>query len=109
MAFPEDPIVTDRAEVLADEAARRRIRGKLFGDVETARQVLAPRYQYRRWMDRNKAEARRVGKEAARVARKGAPVAGMVGIGSLLFLARKPISKWISQLRKRKNNTPSGD
>lgn len=105
MAFHKDPMVTDRQEVIADERRRRSIRRKLSGDVEVARELLSPAYQYRRWMKRNKAEAKRVGKNAAQTAQKNAPVIGAVGVGILVFLGRKPISKWILRLRNGKNKT----
>lgn len=107
--LPKEPVVTERKSVILSDAERRNIRRKLRGSVEVARDVLDPRNQLKRFFGRNKAEAKRVAGEAAHIARKNAPVIGAVGLGALLFLGRKPISKWISQLRSRKPEQPEGD
>jgi hypothetical protein len=41
--------------------------------------------------------------------KKKAPLIGILGAATLLVAARRPISRWISSLRKSKTNTPVGD
>jgi hypothetical protein len=107
--LPKDPEVTERKSVILSNAERRNLRRKLKGSVAVAKDVLNPRNQLNRFVARNTAEAKRVAGEAAEVAKKNAPVIGAVGLGALLFAARRPISKWISGLRTGKTNTPDGD
>ncbi len=107
--LPKEPVVIERKSVILSDAERRNIRRKLRRSVEVAQDVLNPRNQLKRFVGRNKAEATRVAGEAAQMARKSAPIIGAVGLGALLFMGRRPISKWISQLRNRRNNAPNGD
>lgn len=107
--LPKEPVVTERKSVILSYAERRNIRRKLRGSVEVAQNVLNPKNQLKRLIRRNKATAKQAANDAAHMARKSAPVIGAVGIGALLFMARRPISKWLSQLRKGKPNTPDGD
>ena len=107
--LPKDPQVTERKSVILSDAERRNLRRKLKGSVEVAQDVLNPRNQLKRFVDRNTAEVKRIAGDAAHVAKKNAPVIGVVGLGALLFAARRPISNWISKLRKRKTNSPKGD
>lgn len=107
--LPKDPEVTERKSVILSDAERRNLRRKLKGSVEVAQDVLNPRNQLNRLIARNTADAKRVAGEAAEVAKKNAPLIGAVGLGALLFAARRPISKWISGLRTGKTNPPDGD
>ncbi len=107
--LPEVPEEQERKSVILSDAERRNIRRKLRGSVELAQDALNPKNQFKRFIGRTKAAARQVANDAAHTARKNAPVIGAVGIGALLFMARRPISKWISQLRKGNNNAPDGD
>lgn len=107
--FPKDPKVTERSSVILSEAERRNIRRKLRGTVEVAQDALRPRNQIKRLMNRGKNEAARISGETAQLARKNAPVIGAVGLGAVLYAARKPISKWLSKLRKSKTPTPDGE
>lgn len=107
--LPKDPEVTERKSVILSDAERRNLRRKLKGSVVIAQDVLNPRNQLNRFVARNTAEAKRVAGEAAEVAKKNAPVIGAVGLGALLFAARRPISKWISRLRTGKTNPPDGE
>ena len=101
--------VRDRTIITENDGRRQEARARLFGDVSIARDVLNPSNQFRRWKDRNKAEAQRVAGEVAQTAKNNAPLIGAVGIGALLFAARRPISNWISQLRKAKAEKPEGE
>lgn len=107
--LPKEPVVTDRKTVILSNAERRNLRRKLKGSFEVAQDVLNPRKRLKRFVERNTAEAKRVAGGAAQVAKKNAPVIGAVGLSALLFAARRPISKWISQLRQNKTNPPDGD
>ena len=108
--LPKEPVVTDRKNVILSDAERRNLRRKLKGTAEVARDVLNPRNQLRRFVERNVAEAKDAAGDAAKVAKDNAPVIGAIGFGALLFIARRPISSWISKLRKSKTtSTPDGD
>lgn len=107
--LPKDPQVTERKSVILSDAERRNLRRKLKGSVEVAQDVLNPRNQLKRFVDRNTAEAKRVAGDAAQVAKENAPAIGLVGLGALLFAARRPISNWISKVRKSKPKAPDGD
>ncbi|MGB5077344.1 MAG: hypothetical protein WBO17_07690 [Sphingorhabdus sp.] len=100
MEFLEEPRVTDRNEVLKDAALRNVARTRLVSHFATAKVSLSPRNQLNHFLDRNQKIAKTVIKEAKIVARKSAPVVGTIGIGVLLFAARRPISKWISGLKR---------
>lgn len=101
--------MTERKSVILTDAERRNLRRKLKESVEVAQDVLNPRNQLNRFVVRNKAEAKRVAAEASQAAKKNAPLIGAIGLGALLFAARRPISKWISKLRTSKTPTPDGD
>lgn len=107
--LPKDPKVTERKSVILSDAERRNLRRKLKGSVEVAQVVLNPRNQFKRFVHRNTAEAKRVAGEAAQAAKDNAPAIGLVGLGALLFAARRPISNWISKVRKSKLNAPDGE
>lgn len=106
MELPEVPRITERNVVLKMASMRKTAKARLLSDITTARISLAPRNLLHRFVVRNKAKARDVMDDAALVARKRAPVIGAVGLGILLFIARAPISKWISKLRNAKTETP---
>lgn len=107
--LPKDPQVTERKSVILSDAERRNLRRKLKGSVDVAQDVLNPRNQLKRFVDRNTAEAKRVAQDTTQIAKKNAPLIGAVGLGALLFAVRRPISNWISQLRNRKSNMPDGN
>jgi hypothetical protein len=108
--LPKEPVVTDRESVILSNAERRNLRRKLKGSVEIAQDVLNPRNQLRRLVERKTAKAKGVAGDATQVAKKNAPLIGVVGLGAILFAARRPISNWLSRLRKIKtSNTPDGD
>ncbi len=103
--LPKEPVVTERKSVILSDAERRNIRRKLRGSVDVAKDVLNPRNQLKRFVDRNTIAAKRVADETADIARKNAPVIGAVGLGALLLIGRRPISKWISRMKKPKEPT----
>jgi hypothetical protein len=103
--LPKEPVVTERKSVILSDAERRNIRRKLRESAEVAQHVLNPSYQLKRLVGRNKAAAKRVADKAADIGLKNAPVIGAVGLGALLLIARRPISKWISRMKKPKQPT----
>lgn len=105
MVFHKEPIITERSQIEALEMKRRYLRSKLRVDVAIARIKLHPKYQFRLWLNRNKAAAAQVADDAGRVAKKNAPLIGAVGLGAIFFMARRPISKWISRLKRRTEPT----
>lgn len=109
MTLPKEPGVNDRQNVILSNAERRHLRRKLQGTIEVARDILNPRNQISRFAERNTANAKRVGLQASQTAKSHAPMIGVIGLGALIFAARRPISRWISGLRKSKSNAPNGD
>ena len=107
--LPKEPVITDRESVILSNAERRHLRRKFRGSVEVAREVLAPRNQLNKFFARKTAEAAHVAGDAVHIAKKNAPLIGAIGLGALIYAARRPISDWISRLRKSKTNTPDGD
>lgn len=95
----EDTIVTKRKTVILTDAERRNLRRKLKGSVNVAQDVLNPRNQLKRLVDRKQSQVRKLASDTGEVARKNAPLLSAIGIGALLFAARRPISGWIAKLR----------
>ena len=109
MTEPKEPGMTDRKSVILSDAERRNLRRKLRETVDVAQEVLHPRNQMKLLMDKGRAEVERVTGAASKLARKNAPIIGAVGIGAILFAARRPISKWISTLRQSRSKPPEGE
>ena len=107
--LPEDPVVTDRESVILSNAERRNLRRKLKGSINVAQDVLNPRNQVRKLVALKKSQAKKAADETIQVVKDNAPLIGIVGAATLLLAARRPISHWISRLRKSKTNTPFGD
>lgn len=107
--LPEDPVVTDRESVILSNAERRNLRRKLKGSINVAQDVLNPRNQVRKLVALKKLQAKKAADATIRVVKKKAPLIGILGAATLLVAARRPISRWISRLRKSKTNTPVGD
>lgn len=94
----KEPKVTERGVVIIDATLRKHVRKKLWADLVDARVALTPQALWQNMLVRNKAKAKNVVVNAGMVARDNAPLIGAVGFGVLLFVARRPISKWISRL-----------
>jgi hypothetical protein len=108
--FLKDSQVTERKSVILSDAERRNLRRKLKESVGVAQDVLNPRNQLARLVERSTTKMKHVAADATQVAKKNAPLIGAVGLGAILFAARRPISNWLSKLRKSKTpNTPDGD
>ncbi len=106
---PEDPVITDRESVILSNAERRNLRRKLKGSIDVAQEVLNPRNQVRKLVALKKSQAKNAANETIQVVKKKAPLIGILGAATLLVAARRPISRWISSLRKSKTNAPVGD
>ena len=106
---PKDPVVTDRESVILSHAERRNLRRKLKGSINVAQEVLNPRNQVRKLVALKKSQAKKAAGETVQVVKNKAPFIGIVGAATLLVAARRPISRWISNLRKSKTNAPVGD
>lgn len=107
--LPENPVVTDRESVILSNAERRNLRRKLKGSINVAQDVLNPRKQVRKLVALKKSQAKKAADETIQVVKDNAPLIGIVGAATLLLATRRPISRWISSLRKSKTNTPIGD
>lgn len=107
--LPEDRVVTDRESVILSNAERRNLRRKLKGSINVAQDVLNPRNQVRKLIALKKSQAKKAADGTIQVVKNKAPLIGIVGAATLLVAARRPISRWISSLRKSKTNTPFGD
>jgi hypothetical protein len=107
--LPEDPVVTDRESVILSHAERRNLRRKLKGSIEVAQDILNPRNQVRKLVALKKSQAKKAAGDTVQVVKDNAPLIGIFGAATLLVAARRPISRWISSLRKSKINTPVGD
>ena len=106
---PEDPVITDRESVILSNAERRNLRRKLKGSIDVAQEVLNPRNQVRKLVALKKSQAKNAANETIQIVKKKAPLIGILGAATLLVAARRPISRWISSLRKSKTNAPFGD
>lgn len=109
MTEPKEHRVTERKSVILSDAERRNLRRKLRETVEVAQDVLHPRNQMKILVEKGKAEAERVGEAVSKLARKNAPVIGAIGLGAILFAARRPISNWISKRRQGRSTTQDGE
>ena len=105
----EDPVVTDRESVILSHAERRNLRRKLKGSIDVAQDILNPRNQVRKLVALKKSQAKKAAGDTVQVVKDNAPLIGIFGAATLLVAARRPISRWISSLRKSKINTPVGD
>ena len=106
---PKDPVISDRESVILSDAERRNLRRKLKGSVDVAQDILNPRNQIRKLVALKKSQAKKAAGETVQVVKNKAPLIGIVGAATLLVAARRPISRWISSLRKSKTNTSVGD
>ena len=105
--LPEEPEVTDRKSVILSDAERRYLRRKFNDSLAVTRDVLNPRNQLRRLVERQTTQAKQIADETVKIAKNNAPIIGIIGISALLIAARGPISRWISRLRQSKSKTPT--
>jgi hypothetical protein len=107
--LPEEPVITDRESVILSNAERRYLRRKLKGSLAVTRDILNPRNQLSRFVERQTTRAKQRVDGTVKVAKSKAPIIAVIGVSVLAIAARRPISRWISSLRKSKTNTPVGD
>lgn len=105
--LPEEPEVTDRKSVILSDAERRYLRRKFKDSLAVTRDVLNPRNQLRRLVERQTTQAKQIADETVKIAKNNAPIISVIGISALLIAARGPISRWISKLRQSKSKTPT--
>jgi hypothetical protein len=105
--LPEEPVVTDRKSVILSDAERRYLRRKFNDSLAVTRDVLNPRNQLRRLVERQTTGAKQIADETVKIAKNNAPIIGVIGISALVIAARGPISRWISRLRQSKSKTPT--
>lgn len=105
--LPEEPVVTDRKSVILSDAERRYLRRKFNDSLAVTRDVLNPRNQLRRLVERQTTGAKQIADETVKIAKNNAPIIGVIGVSALLIAARGPISRWISRLRQSKSKTPT--
>ena len=109
MDSSKEPKVTERGVVIVDAALRKHVRKKLWSDLVDARVALTPQRLWQNIVARNKVNAKNIVVNAGTVARDNAPVIGAVGLGVLLFIARRPISKWLLRLWGGKKTGQTND
>jgi hypothetical protein len=105
--LPEEPEVTYRKSVILSDAERRYLRRKFNDSLAVTRDVLNPRNQLRRLVERQTTQAKQIADETVKIAKNNAPIIGVIGVSALLIAARGPISRWISRLRQSKSKTPT--
>jgi hypothetical protein len=105
--LPEEPVLTDRDSVILSNAERRYLRRKFKGSLAVTRDVLSPRNQLRRLVERQTIQAKKLADETMQIAKNNAPMIGVIGVSAFLIATRGPISRWISKLRQSKTKTPS--
>lgn len=105
--LPKEPVVTDRESVILSNAERRYLRRKFKDSLAVTRDVLNPHNQLRRLVGRQTTQAKKIADETIQIAKKNAPMIGVIGVSALLIATRGPISRWISRLRQSKTKTPS--
>jgi hypothetical protein len=105
--LPEEPVATDRKSVILSDAERRYLRHKFKDSLAVTRDVLNPRNQLGRLVERQTTRAKQIADETVEIAKNNAPIIGVIGVSALLIATRGPISRWISKLRQRKSKMPT--
>jgi hypothetical protein len=91
-----------RDDIIATHRERLRARYVVKSDFHDSRIELNPRTQLSRFATRQKQAAIATSDVAGDIIRKNAGLIGAVGVGALLFLGRRPISNWLSRMKKLK-------
>ena len=89
----------DRRDVVNLHENRIKARGTLTADAVRAKTDLHPRAIAGRWTAKQKSKARQAADDTSHLLKKNAVLISAVGIGALLFIGRKPISKLTTILR----------
>ncbi len=105
--LPEEPLATDRKSVILSDVERRYLRRKFKDSLAVTRDVLNPRNQLGRLVERQTTRAKQIADETVEIAKNNAPIIGVIGVSAFLIAARGPISRWISKLRQSKSKMPT--
>lgn len=99
----------ERADVILTNAERRNLRRKLKGSVQMTKNVLNPKTQVRRLVDRQKKAVSVATAEAKVQIKQNAPLLTVVGLTAILLAARRPIAKWLDRAKQTQAKTPDGN
>jgi len=105
----EKPVPPERADVILTNAERRNLRRKLKGSVQLTKDVLNPKTQMRRLVDRQKKAVSGAVADATAQVKRHAPLLTAVGLAGILLAARRPIMRWFGRVGKTHLNRPNGN
>lgn len=105
----EKRVARERADVILTNAERRNLRRKLKGSVQATKDVLNPKTQVRRLVDRQKKAVAVAAADATMQVKRHAPLLAAVGVTGILLAARRPITQWLDRVRKTYSDMPDGD
>ena len=105
----EKPVPHERADVILTNAERRNLRRKLKGSIQVTKDVLNPKTQVRRMVDRQKKAASVAVADATFQVKRHAPLLATVGMIGILLAARRPIAIWFARVGTKHSNRPNGD
>lgn len=105
----EKPVAHERVDVILTNAERRNLRRKLKGSVQATKDVLNPKAQVRRLVNRQKKAVSLATADATVQVKRHAPLLAAVGLTGILLAARRPITQWFGRVGKTHSNTPDGD
>jgi hypothetical protein len=88
----------DRADIHDQFQQRLDSRTKLLTDIDQAKQDLHPKALATRWKTKQKAKIVNSTAQAGQLVRKNAFLIAALGVGALLFAARRPISAATARL-----------
>jgi hypothetical protein len=98
----------DRETILAQDHIRHVTRAKLKSDIAQAKQDLHPKAMATRWKTEQKTKMRVATAKAQRVIRKNTTQIALTGIAALIFAARRPILRVVSDLNIKMRGSKSG-
>lgn len=104
----ETPTAHDRVDVILTDAERRNLRRKLKGSVQVTKNVLNPKTQMRRLVERQKKIVATAATDAKVQAKRNAPLLAAVGFAGLILAARRPIMAWFGRVTKKHSDTSDG-
>lgn len=105
----EKQVPHERADVILTNAERRNLRRKLKSSVQITKDVLNPKRQVRRLVDRQKKAVSVAAADATVQIKQNAPLLAVVGLTAMLLAARRPIASWFNRARQTHANTPDGN
>jgi len=105
----EKQVSHERADVVLTNAERRNLRRKLKSSVQMTKDVLNPKTQIRRLVDRQKKAVSVAAADAKVQIKQNAPLIAVVGLTAILLAARRPIAKWLYRAKQTQADTPDGN